>query len=129
MYFCIYLSVYYLLLGDCFFLLLLQLYRAVFCRFTSSLGLIKEFQIPEDALFRFLMCLSRKYRDVPFHCWYHAFNVTQTVCIPFYDSRRSFISIIYLLVIFSLLNFFFIFIFLFYFYFYYFFFNFFLSLC
>lgn len=44
-----------------------------------GLGLIKEFQIPEDTLFRFLMCLSRKYRDVPFHCWYHAFNVTQTM--------------------------------------------------
>lgn len=44
-----------------------------------NLGLVKTFHIPEENLYRFLACLSRKYRDVPFHCWYHAFNVTQTM--------------------------------------------------
>jgi len=44
-----------------------------------NLGIVNEFKISEDILFRFLYNVCRKYRDVPFHCWYHAWNVTQTM--------------------------------------------------
>jgi len=30
-------------------------------------------------LFRFIMTVARRYRDVPFHNFFHAFNVTQTL--------------------------------------------------
>jgi len=43
------------------------------------LDLIREFHIPEENLFRLIGTLARKYRNVPFHCFYHAFNVTQTM--------------------------------------------------
>lgn len=41
--------------------------------------LIREFNIPEDNLYRFIGTIGRKYRNVPFHCFYHGFNVTQTM--------------------------------------------------
>eukprot|EP00029_Vermamoeba_vermiformis_P006361 TRINITY_DN246_c0_g1_i2.p1 TRINITY_DN246_c0_g1~~TRINITY_DN246_c0_g1_i2.p1 ORF type:complete len:638 (-),score=204.89 TRINITY_DN246_c0_g1_i2:202-2115(-) len=44
-----------------------------------ELGLIKEFRIPETTLWRFVFACSRRYRAVPFHSFYHAFNVTQTL--------------------------------------------------
>lgn len=37
------------------------------------------FQIPDVTLYRFFTVISRKYRQVPFHNFYHAFNVTQTM--------------------------------------------------
>ena len=37
------------------------------------------FQIPDVTLYRFFTVVSRKYRFVPFHNFYHAFNVTQTM--------------------------------------------------
>lgn len=37
------------------------------------------FQIPDITLYRFFNVVSRKYRQVPFHNFYHAFNVTQTM--------------------------------------------------
>jgi hypothetical protein len=37
------------------------------------------FQIPDVTLYRFFNVVSRKYRHVPFHNFYHAFNVTQTM--------------------------------------------------
>ncbi|XP_049849760.1 high affinity cGMP-specific 3',5'-cyclic phosphodiesterase 9A-like [Schistocerca gregaria] len=44
-----------------------------------DLGLIQTFNIPEATLYRFLVMVARKYRFVPFHNFYHAFNVTQTM--------------------------------------------------
>jgi high affinity cGMP-specific 3',5'-cyclic phosphodiesterase 9 len=44
-----------------------------------ELGLIKEFRIPETTLWRFVYACSRRYRAVPFHSFFHAFNVTQTL--------------------------------------------------
>ena len=39
----------------------------------------RTFQIPDATLYRFFTVVSRKYRQVPFHNFYHAFNVTQTM--------------------------------------------------
>eukprot|EP01122_Echinamoeba_exundans_P012849 TRINITY_DN54_c0_g1_i3.p1 TRINITY_DN54_c0_g1~~TRINITY_DN54_c0_g1_i3.p1 ORF type:complete len:512 (+),score=89.52 TRINITY_DN54_c0_g1_i3:1037-2572(+) len=44
-----------------------------------DLGLIEHFKIPEANLYRFLVLVARRYRDVPFHNFFHAFNVTQTM--------------------------------------------------
>lgn len=44
-----------------------------------DLGLIETFKIPEANLYRFLVLVARRYRDVPFHNFFHAFNVTQTM--------------------------------------------------
>eukprot|EP01126_Amoeba_proteus_P041734 TRINITY_DN449_c0_g1_i17.p1 TRINITY_DN449_c0_g1~~TRINITY_DN449_c0_g1_i17.p1 ORF type:complete len:383 (-),score=66.47 TRINITY_DN449_c0_g1_i17:149-1297(-) len=43
------------------------------------LGLVKEFNISENNLFRFAGTICKRYRNVPFHNWYHAFNVAQTL--------------------------------------------------
>lgn len=37
------------------------------------------FKISDETLYRFLYVISRRYRDVPFHNFFHAFNVTQTL--------------------------------------------------
>lgn len=42
-------------------------------------NLPKIFRIPDTTLYRFLYMISRRYRSVPFHNFYHAFNVTQTL--------------------------------------------------
>uniref|UniRef100_A0A6B2L3H0 PDEase domain-containing protein n=1 Tax=Arcella intermedia TaxID=1963864 RepID=A0A6B2L3H0_9EUKA len=44
-----------------------------------QLKLIETFKIDEICLYRFLRTISSKYRQVPFHNWFHAFNVTQTM--------------------------------------------------
>jgi len=44
----------------------------------SNLGLIETFRIPKTKLQNFLMSLRDSYRQVPFHSFYHAFNVAQT---------------------------------------------------
>eukprot|EP01117_Protostelium_nocturnum_P002499 TRINITY_DN1320_c0_g1_i2.p1 TRINITY_DN1320_c0_g1~~TRINITY_DN1320_c0_g1_i2.p1 ORF type:complete len:431 (-),score=116.75 TRINITY_DN1320_c0_g1_i2:37-1329(-) len=44
-----------------------------------DLGLIEKFKIPELTLYRFLYVISKRYRAVPFHNFFHAFNVTQTM--------------------------------------------------
>jgi high affinity cGMP-specific 3',5'-cyclic phosphodiesterase 9 len=56
---------------DLLFALLLTMFK--------ELELIETFRIPSASLYRFLLMLSRRYRDVPFHNFYHAFNVTQTL--------------------------------------------------
>lgn len=43
------------------------------------LGLIDALKIPEDKLKSFLLQAKNNYRDVPFHNFFHAFNVTQTM--------------------------------------------------
>lgn len=37
------------------------------------------FRIRDETLYRFLYVISKHYRDVPFHNFFHAFNVTQTL--------------------------------------------------
>lgn len=37
------------------------------------------FNISYETLYRFLYMISRRYRNVPYHNFYHAFNVTQTL--------------------------------------------------
>lgn len=84
-----------------------------------DLGLVKEFNIDEVTLFRlefrfffcdsrtiseidfnfyrFIMTICRKYRNVPFHNFFHAFNVTQTMyyflttgkCLTLLDKRDA----------------------------------------
>eukprot|EP01126_Amoeba_proteus_P065354 TRINITY_DN927_c0_g1_i17.p1 TRINITY_DN927_c0_g1~~TRINITY_DN927_c0_g1_i17.p1 ORF type:complete len:482 (+),score=93.35 TRINITY_DN927_c0_g1_i17:497-1942(+) len=44
-----------------------------------DLGLVHEFNIDQRKLYRFILTICRKYRNVPFHNFYHAFNVTQTM--------------------------------------------------
>lgn len=44
-----------------------------------KLGLIDAFRIPHNTLYRFLKATGYRYRQVPFHNFYHAFNVTQTM--------------------------------------------------
>eukprot|EP01128_Nolandella_sp_AFSM9_P007509 TRINITY_DN4133_c0_g1_i1.p1 TRINITY_DN4133_c0_g1~~TRINITY_DN4133_c0_g1_i1.p1 ORF type:complete len:618 (+),score=142.26 TRINITY_DN4133_c0_g1_i1:26-1855(+) len=44
-----------------------------------DLDLIEHFNIDEEKLWRFLVTISMRYRKIPFHSWFHAFNVTQTV--------------------------------------------------
>lgn len=45
----------------------------------ESFGLIKEFSIPLDRLVSCILALSRSYRDVPYHNFFHAVDVFQTV--------------------------------------------------
>jgi len=44
-----------------------------------NLDLVNTFKIPEHNLYRFVATICRRYRPVPFHNWFHAFNVTQTM--------------------------------------------------
>ncbi|PRP87513.1 hypothetical protein PROFUN_00724 [Planoprotostelium fungivorum] len=45
----------------------------------QDLDLIDTFKIPTVTLHRFIYTIARRYRHVPFHNFYHAFNVTQTM--------------------------------------------------
>eukprot|EP01116_Phalansterium_solitarium_P022092 TRINITY_DN716_c0_g2_i3.p1 TRINITY_DN716_c0_g2~~TRINITY_DN716_c0_g2_i3.p1 ORF type:complete len:604 (-),score=126.73 TRINITY_DN716_c0_g2_i3:81-1892(-) len=46
----------------------------------NDFGLIEKFKIPEDKLHNFLMAVRNNYyRRNPYHCFRHAFDVTQTV--------------------------------------------------
>lgn len=44
-----------------------------------QLGLVKRFIIEKETLYRFLITVKRNYRDVPYHNWRHAFNVSQVM--------------------------------------------------
>lgn len=44
-----------------------------------QLGLVKRFGIEKETLYRFLITVKRNYRDVPYHNWRHAFNVSQVM--------------------------------------------------
>lgn len=44
-----------------------------------QLGLVKRFVIEKETLYRFLITVKRNYRDVPYHNWRHAFNVSQVM--------------------------------------------------
>ncbi|KAL0269123.1 UNVERIFIED_CONTAM: hypothetical protein PYX00_006958 [Menopon gallinae] len=44
-----------------------------------QLGLVKRFAIEKGTLYRFLITVKRNYRDVPYHNWRHAFNVSQVM--------------------------------------------------
>jgi len=45
----------------------------------ESLGLIEEFSIPRDSLQHFLSSVCYSYRSVPFHNFFHAYNVAQSL--------------------------------------------------
>eukprot|EP01129_Flabellula_baltica_P012607 TRINITY_DN5711_c0_g1_i1.p1 TRINITY_DN5711_c0_g1~~TRINITY_DN5711_c0_g1_i1.p1 ORF type:complete len:561 (-),score=122.21 TRINITY_DN5711_c0_g1_i1:17-1672(-) len=65
---------------DEYYLILLTMHMFI------KLGLVEVFSIPLVNLYRFLVTVFRKYRDVPFHNYIHAFTVTQTC---FYFLRTS----------------------------------------
>lgn len=44
-----------------------------------ELNLPQAFKIPDKTLYRFLKTICFRYRSVPFHNFFHAFNVTQTL--------------------------------------------------
>jgi len=45
----------------------------------STLGLLEKFSIPMATLQSFILVLRDRYREVPFHNFYHAFNVAQSL--------------------------------------------------
>jgi len=45
----------------------------------DNLGFIETFKLPAEELKCFIITLRDSYRDVPFHNFYHAFNVSQTL--------------------------------------------------
>ncbi|KAM4709898.1 rod cGMP-specific 3',5'-cyclic phosphodiesterase subunit beta-like [Discoglossus pictus] len=44
-----------------------------------ELGVVKKFQIPPEALTRFLYAMKKGYRKITYHNWRHGFNVAQTM--------------------------------------------------
>eukprot|EP01006_Ploeotia_vitrea_P048804 TRINITY_DN67274_c5_g2_i1.p1 TRINITY_DN67274_c5_g2~~TRINITY_DN67274_c5_g2_i1.p1 ORF type:complete len:916 (+),score=76.39 TRINITY_DN67274_c5_g2_i1:94-2841(+) len=55
-------------------------YLIPFCiKLFESLGFIEQYSVPIDVLYRFLICVKRKYRTVPYHSITHAFDVTHTL--------------------------------------------------
>ncbi|KAM4050655.1 rod cGMP-specific 3',5'-cyclic phosphodiesterase subunit beta [Anomaloglossus baeobatrachus] len=44
-----------------------------------ELGVVKKFQIPPEALVRFMYAMKKGYRRVTYHNWRHGFNVAQTM--------------------------------------------------
>ncbi|TNN71369.1 Rod cGMP-specific 3',5'-cyclic phosphodiesterase subunit beta [Liparis tanakae] len=44
-----------------------------------EVGVVKKFQVPQEALVRFLYSLSKGYRKITYHNWRHGFNVGQTM--------------------------------------------------
>ncbi|XP_053311720.1 rod cGMP-specific 3',5'-cyclic phosphodiesterase subunit beta-like [Spea bombifrons] len=44
-----------------------------------ELGVVKKFQIPPEALIRFMYAMKKGYRKVTYHNWRHGFNVAQTM--------------------------------------------------
>ncbi|XP_008485845.1 dual 3',5'-cyclic-AMP and -GMP phosphodiesterase 11A-like, partial [Diaphorina citri] len=46
-------------------------------RMFEELQLTSEFNIRRLVLYKFLVTIKRNYRQVPYHNWWHAFNVTQ----------------------------------------------------
>eukprot|EP01006_Ploeotia_vitrea_P024214 TRINITY_DN56976_c0_g2_i1.p1 TRINITY_DN56976_c0_g2~~TRINITY_DN56976_c0_g2_i1.p1 ORF type:complete len:705 (-),score=79.58 TRINITY_DN56976_c0_g2_i1:1898-4012(-) len=47
----------------------------------SALNLIETFNIPLETLYKFIITVKNKYRDVAYHNFVHAFDVTQTLFI------------------------------------------------
>jgi len=45
----------------------------------DNLGLIEKYKIPRSTLQNFLLQLQASYRKIPFHNFFHSFNVTQSV--------------------------------------------------
>ncbi|KAJ0175809.1 hypothetical protein K1T71_008968 [Dendrolimus kikuchii] len=43
----------------------------------TDLGFDKRFNIKQQKLARFILYVKKGYRDVPYHSWFHAFNVAQ----------------------------------------------------
>ncbi|XP_036356755.1 dual 3',5'-cyclic-AMP and -GMP phosphodiesterase 11 isoform X1 [Octopus sinensis] len=48
-------------------------------RMFLDLGFLQRFQIRNDVLCRWLLSVKKNYRNVTYHNWRHAFNVTQTM--------------------------------------------------
>jgi len=69
------------LLFDCFQFSDDELLLCLFQMFTD-LGLVAHFNIPATKLQTFLLRVRKSYREVPFHNFRHAFNVTQS-CYAF----------------------------------------------
>ncbi|KAF6132005.1 phosphodiesterase 6B [Phyllostomus discolor] len=44
-----------------------------------ELGVVRKFQVPQEALVRFLFSVSKGYRRITYHNWRHGFNVAQTM--------------------------------------------------
>ncbi|XP_066431023.1 rod cGMP-specific 3',5'-cyclic phosphodiesterase subunit beta-like [Eleutherodactylus coqui] len=44
-----------------------------------EIGAVKKFQIPPEALVRFMYAMKKGYRRVTYHNWRHGFNVAQTM--------------------------------------------------
>ncbi|KAL3041585.1 hypothetical protein OYC64_019715 [Pagothenia borchgrevinki] len=44
-----------------------------------EVGVVKKFQVPQEALVRFMYSLSKGYRKITYHNWRHGFNVGQTM--------------------------------------------------
>ncbi|KAE8631101.1 hypothetical protein XENTR_v10001081 [Xenopus tropicalis] len=44
-----------------------------------ELGVVKKFQVPPEALVRFMYAMKKGYRRVTYHNWRHGFNVAQTM--------------------------------------------------
>uniref|UniRef100_A0A6B2L211 PDEase domain-containing protein n=1 Tax=Arcella intermedia TaxID=1963864 RepID=A0A6B2L211_9EUKA len=53
--------------------------RLLIMQMFIDLNLVQTFDIDMNCLYRFLRYISSRYRNVPFHNWFHAFNVTQTM--------------------------------------------------
>jgi GAF domain-containing protein len=51
---------------------------AMIKRMFTNLDLLEPLGIKEQRLHRFIMAIRSKYRDVPYHNFFHAFDVTQT---------------------------------------------------
>ena len=52
-----------------------------------ELGFVEEFNIPESALWLFIIAIQSKYRHVPYHNFTHAFDVTQTLSTWMADGK------------------------------------------
>jgi len=55
----------------------------------QEIGAVELLKLPETQIVNFLDCVRLSYRDVPFHSFFHAFNVTQTA---FYFLSQSEVS-------------------------------------
>jgi hypothetical protein len=55
----------------------------------ETFNLIKIFAIPIDRLIHFLKDLAGTYRDVPYHNFYHAVDVTQALFVYLYHGQKT----------------------------------------
>ncbi|XP_023347642.1 high affinity cGMP-specific 3',5'-cyclic phosphodiesterase 9A isoform X3 [Eurytemora carolleeae] len=54
-----------------------------------DLGLMEEFNIPEETMKRFLLRVKDSYRDVPFHNFRHSFCVTQMMYVLIHGCKLN----------------------------------------